>query len=282
MDPRLAQATGGSDVTHRKSFSASGHDRPESLHLSCLEPNRRGPPTIFSVVSRVFSLMKESEMKDKLVMFLLMMASLLIVNGCATNRGILNLRPTIVQQPASGQLVKIESVRDIRVFELRPRRPSIPSLRNGEITNRAITTRAIARKRNTYGKALGDILLPEGRTVEDVVAEVLTSTFREAGYRVVSPNDPEAGSAVPIKAEVEQFWSWFTPGMWAISLEFEARVKISGNISPFQRGEVVRGYVRRRGQAANTRAWDTTINQGIGLLSNNIKSRLRGLPVSQE
>ena len=98
-------------------------------------------------------------------------ALLLLVSGCATNRGIIDVRVTPTPDPQGKVMVKIVRVTDQRTFELRPDVASIPSLKDGQIDNKAITSRAIARKRNGYGKALGDILLPEGRTVEDLVEE---------------------------------------------------------------------------------------------------------------
>lgn len=48
---------------------------------------------------------------------------------------------------ATGPTVMIAEVLDVRPFELAPREPSIPSLRDEDIQNTAITSRAIACKR---------------------------------------------------------------------------------------------------------------------------------------
>lgn len=72
-------------------------------------------------------------------------------------------------------------VTDRRVFEADPDDPSTPSLKGGEIHNTATTSRAIARKRGGFGKAWGDILLPEGRTVAHLMEEALTRAFQDAG-----------------------------------------------------------------------------------------------------
>jgi hypothetical protein len=173
-------------------------------------------------------------------------------------------------------MVKIERVTDQRVFELAPSSPSIPSLKLGEIDNPEITSRAIARKRNTYGKAIGDILLPPGRTVQDVVTEALTRSFREAGYQVVTEDDASAATALPVEADIEQFWSWFTPGFWTISLEFEARVKITADIEPFEQGDEIRGYVKLKGQVAGTKAWMNVMSKGMEDFTNNLTTRLKG------
>lgn len=198
----------------------------------------------------------------------------LLGSGCATNRGILDVRITQPQNPASSRAVTIVRVNDNRVFKASPRTASIPSLKGGKIEDKAITSRAIARKRNTYGKALGDILLPEGRTVELVVREALVKSFREAGYRVIDDATGSTDKAVPIEADIEQFWSWCTPGFWAVSLEFEAKVKVKGDVPSFKNGETVRGYVELHSQAAGTKAWLNTINKGIDAFIEQVKKRL--------
>lgn len=200
----------------------------------------------------------------------------LLGSGCATNRGVLDVRINKLQNPASGRTVTILRVTDNRVFEESPSIPSIPSLKGGEIGNKAITSRAIARKRNGYGKALGDILLPEGRTVENVVQEALVKSFREAGYRVIDDTTElkDNDKAVPIEADIEQFWSWFTPGFWAVSLQFEAKVKIKGDVLGFNDGETVRGYVKLHTQGAGSRAWLSTINKGMEAFIEEVKKHL--------
>jgi hypothetical protein len=193
--------------------------------------------------------------------------------GCATNRGILDVRTNETPNPASGRAVIIH-VTDSRKFESAPKLASIPSLKGNEIGNKAITSRAIARKRNGYGKAMGDILLPEGRTVEVLVKESLAKSFRESGYRVVNDPAESKDNAVPIEADIEQFWSWVTPGFWSISMEFEAKVRIKGDIPPFKDGETIRGYVKLHTQAAGTRAWLNTVNKGLDAFTGEVKKRL--------
>jgi len=203
------------------------------------------------------------------------LASILLFGlvGCATNRGILDVRISEPPNPASGRAVTIH-VTDSRKFESAPKVASIPSLKGNEIGDKAITSRAIARKRNGYGKAIGDILLPEGRTVEVLVKEALVKSFRESGYRVINDAADSKDIAVPIEADIEQFWSWVTPGFWSISMEFEAKVNIKGEVPPFKDGETVCGYVELHTQAAGTRAWLNTINKGLDVFTGEVKKRL--------
>ena len=196
--------------------------------------------------------------------------------GCATNRGIMDVRVQVAPDTPSAKVVKIVSVTDNRVFELKPKSASIPSLKDGGIDNKAITSRAIARKRNAYGKALGDIVLPEGRTVCELVKESLTRSFREKGYSVIEPTAPGADKAIPVQAEILQFWSWFTPGFWALSLEFEATVEIKADqVLLHGQDQKVRGYVQLHSQAATTKAWMNTIQKGLQDLNEKVKAELR-------
>ena len=142
----------------------------------------------------------------------------IVLASCASNRGRLDVR--VQQSPAAAANavpLKIVAVTDKRVFQINPRQPSIPSLKHGEINNPAITKRAIARKRGGFGMAVGDILLPEGRTVEDVTRETLVKALTKKGYRVLKPGDPGYEDAPALSAEIHQFWSWFTPGFWRMA-----------------------------------------------------------------
>jgi predicted small secreted protein len=71
----------------------------------------------------------------------------LVVAGCATSRGVLDIQVPDSPNSTSSRAVKITEVVDRRVFEIRPKAPSIPSLKNNEINDPSITLRAVARKR---------------------------------------------------------------------------------------------------------------------------------------
>jgi len=218
---------------------------------------------------------KKEKMRFRSVWWAWAVAGLVLLgSGCATSRGILDVRVNLPQDPSSGKVVSIVRVTDHRQFEEAPRDASIPSLKGKEIGDPSITSRAIGRKRNAYGKALGDILLPEGRTVEDLVREALTRSFREAGYRVIDNPASSKEKATPVEADIEQFWSWLTPGFWSLSLQFEAKVRIKGNVGPFKTGQTVSGHVELHSQAASTGAWLNTVNKGIDAFVQEVNKQL--------
>jgi hypothetical protein len=197
----------------------------------------------------------------------------LALGGCATSRSEIKLNsPPIASAPASGAVkgaVFIRSVTDKRVFEVAPSEPSTPSLGfEGAAQATAETkARAIGRKRNSYGKALGDVLLEDGQTVTGVVRDNIAAAFAQAGYRVET--DPMAASVpMVLDVEIKKFWAWFQPGFWAITLtsEIEADVKLAGAAKV--NTLTVRAEDKR--QAATDSAWMEIVDQALADLRTQV------------
>jgi hypothetical protein len=210
----------------------------------------------------------------------LLLAAVVIVGvgGCAATRSTFDVTGASADQGtlASTAYVSIVRVTDKRVFEANPRNPSTPSLEKPEdLNNRAITARAIARKRGGYGNAMADILLPEGRTVELVVREAVTKALREKGYRVVEPASPEAAKALPLEVDIQQFWMWMTPGFFAITLEQRGIVSMNSVALVGGEAVVVKGYAKVSTMAATDEEWKKTITLGVSDLTENVKTKLR-------
>jgi len=145
-----------------------------------------------------------------------------VLAGCATSRSEIALAsPTAAgpKAPSNGRTVVIRHIKDERVFEQAPGEPSTPSLGLGGVAQAtdAVKARAIARKRNGYGQALGDVVLPEGRTVVGLVRENLTAAFEQAGYRVASAEQATAPPLTIVDVSIRKFWAWMRPGFWALT-----------------------------------------------------------------
>lgn len=132
--------------------------------------------------------------------------------GCATSRSEIKLGSPVATTPdataPTGRTAVIRSVKDERIFEQAPSEASTPSLgfEGAEKASAEVKARAIGRKRGGFGKALGDVLLQEGQTVESVVCENLAAALKQAGYQVISEGTP-GQSPVIIDARIKQFWS---------------------------------------------------------------------------
>lgn len=146
---------------------------------------------------------------------------LLFTTGCATNRGIVSLQqPLPVASSPNGKQIYIRSVSDRREFQENPKSQDIPSLGFGgsATASEDMKKRAIARKRNTYGKAMGDILLRDGQTVETVINEALLRSFTGQGYAVLKNAQEVTPDTLLIDTSINKFWAYMTPGFWAIRL----------------------------------------------------------------
>lgn len=197
----------------------------------------------------------------KLVNICLLAAGVLVLQGCATSRSIIS--PDAPSAPAAAAAyhgtVYIGTVTDNRIFEAAPSEASTPSLRGpvDAVTAAQTQPRAIGRKRNGYGKALGDVLLPEGESVANLIRQHAVVAFDEAGWRVVQ--SPDADHKVDIR--IDEFWAWFRPGFSAITLS--ANVKTLLTFSS-QLGEVTVGInAEDRRQLATEGAWKEIIEQAL-------------------
>lgn len=200
----------------------------------------------------------------------------ILVTGCAVGRGVLDVRVPEAANPDTTALVKITEVTDRRVFELDPPMPSTPSLKDGEINDRAVTSRAVARKRGGYGNAMGDIVLPEGRTVAQLTREVLAKALRQAGYRVVAEGEPGYAGARPLGASIWQFWAWVTPGAFLVAVEHQALLELEGDWPLADRTREVRCYARvTSALGATTSLWEEAFQASLADLVANLEAALK-------
>lgn len=199
-----------------------------------------------------------------------------ILSGCALGRSVLDIEAPPVAAVSVGQPVKIVEVKDARVFSASPKDPSQPSLSEAaEIGNVAITARAIGRKRNGYGAALGDFVLPENRTVSDLVKAAATKALQEKGYRVVDASAPDYASAAPVMLTVEQFWAWFTPGMFSVTMSFDSQVTMTGAQVMSPNPSTARGQASTGGMAAMESDWKQIIVSGLADLTAKLKGVIK-------
>lgn len=155
--------------------------------------------------------------------------SALFFSGCATKRGEVALQvPTAKTEvaPSNGKQIYINSVVDKRFFELKPADPSTPSLDPSEAQDDAIKARAVGRKRNGYGMALGDILLSENQSVNSVVKDALKEALVDKGYQVIDNKEQITPQTYIADVKIVKFWSWMNMGFWALTLSCEIETKV--------------------------------------------------------
>lgn len=203
-----------------------------------------------------------------------------IFAGCATTRSEIKLSSAAAITPpqtTSGRVVVIRSVTDERLFEQAPDEPSTPSLGfEGALQASAeVKARAVARKRGGFGKAFGDVLLENGQTVAGLIQENLTTAFQQAGYRVASEVAAGTGPLV-VDVRIRQFWAWFQPGFWAITLSanIETELEVSGASSPTS----IKVHVEDSRQMATEGAWLEILEKALLAYRTQAASQLSAPP----
>ena len=203
---------------------------------------------------------------------ILAVAALVLLAGCATNRAEVDvLRPGDTQTPApsNGKKVYISAVDD-RVFQIKPSSFDTPSLKYDEIDDKSITERAIARKRNNFNMAIGDVLLPEGRTVSELVGNAVATAYRQAGYEVVS--SPGARDVSEVKVNIIEFWSWYSAeGVLDKVLRNKSLLQIKAPGTPVQ---TVKTLVSENVKVATDTDWKTITESGLEAITQETLKQL--------
>src|SRR5687767_6105633 len=124
----------------------------------------------------------------KHVFVLLAATVLLLETGCVTGRRsiALPIQPVAAVPPTKGD-IRISEVVDNRQFENKPSQPSTPSI-DGDVNTLSSEQKnvMIGRQRNTYGKAMGDVSLAPGDSVNKRVRALMEQGLQQRGYRVIS------------------------------------------------------------------------------------------------
>tara|TARA_B100000123_G_scaffold176006_1_gene130796 strand:- start:1267 stop:1932 length:666 start_codon:yes stop_codon:yes gene_type:complete len=200
------------------------------------------------------------------------------LGACATSRSVVQIEePDTIENPTEGVEVRILEVNDKRQFEIDPPRPDIPSLANDEIDDDAITARAYARKRNTYGMALGDVLIPEGKTVADAIAKTVENGFQAAGYRVLTPVDPNYDKAADVKVDIAEFWSWFEPGFWQVTVHNRSDITITTDAEIAPEPIKVTEHYRENMQMVLDSDWQASAIKALKQVRETITEQLQKL-----
>jgi hypothetical protein len=200
------------------------------------------------------------------------------LSACALGRSVVDIEPAPAATATNDAkaVAKITEVRDLRKFEASPRDPSSPSLgEESELSDPKITSRAFARKRGGFGNAAGDVVLPEGHTVADLVRAAAQRALQEKGYTVVDQSSPLYGNALPLAIDVEQFWAWFTPGVVEVTAEFKAAVTMKSDALTTSQPARATGYAKYGSVAVFESTWQHIVSTGLDDLTAKMKDGLK-------
>lgn len=203
---------------------------------------------------------------------ILAVVALVLLAGCATNRAEVDILPPGNSQtpaPSNGKKVYISTVDD-RVFQIKPSRFDIPSLKYDEIGDKSITERAIARKRNNYNMPIGDVLLPKGRTVSELVGDAVATAYRQAGYEVVGTSGTR--DVREVNVHIIEFWSWSTTeGVLDKVLQNKSFLQIKTQGAPVQN---VKTLVNEKVKVATDTDWKRVTEAGLEAITQETLKQL--------
>jgi len=216
----------------------------------------------------------------KLSLFII---SIFVLAGCATNRGYLDIAvPSGTLINSNGKQVYIRSIADNRQFQDNPPSADIPSLGFGGVNNITpeLKSRAIARKRNCYGKALGDIMLNEGQSAQKTIYAATRNALYSLGYAVVDRQEEVKPDAIIMDISIDKFWGYFLPGFWAISLKSEITTTNTIIVPKRENPLIIKATARNVCQIGNEANWKKVFRMVIDDFIENAKKELKNLDAS--
>jgi len=210
--------------------------------------------------------------KSKLALSLL---SILVISGCATNRSTLDIQiPKAQGSTSNGKQIYVNAVSDKRTFQVSPPNPDIPSLDPSEDQSDSIKSRAIGRKRNGFGKALGDMLLKDGETVESLTEKSIKRAFEEKGYSIIKSKDGITKDTYIVDANIQKFWAWMNPGFWQITLSSEITTDLTIKSPKGLANQQISVKASEGYQIAPESNWIEIIQRSLQLYIDDLKSKI--------
>lgn len=198
-------------------------------------------------------------------------ACALLLGGCVTGTRSVDLTmDSFVNEKTAVGEIYISDISDQRVFEQKPKEPSTPSVQGslaemskGQLSN------LIGRQRNSYGKGMGMVALPEGETVQKEMRKLLVEGLESRGYTVT--DNPEA--PIHLNVKISEFWAWFTPGAFAV--KFEAKINSELNFSGSTKQTITASSrSMNKAQIASDANWQLAYKRAFALFLEDLDKKL--------
>ena len=212
-------------------------------------------------------------MRNRSAMYLgAVFACALLASGCVTGRRVIPLEvPEGGASSGERGEIFIGAIEDGRKFENKPTSPSTPSIK-GNVDSLTPEQKQvfIARQRNGYGRAMGDVVLPDGQTVPERMRLLIKAGLASNGYKLTD----DSAASTSATARVDEFWGWFTPHF--ATLSFEANV--SATITIKRHGKTYelhpKGFGRNQGQVASNANWQVAYTRAFDDFLKSLDSEL--------
>jgi len=199
----------------------------------------------------------------------------LVVLACGGHAPVEVRVPQIANPTRPGTpALRIGKVEDRRRFVRRTGDGYEHSLQAGDPSDFAYTERVVGRSQAAGGPYLGEVLLTEGRSVAQLVAEAVALGFREADYAVLVPGDDGYDQAAPVDLHIRRFWVRMDTHRPAAVWDLKSEVYVRAPVAPFQEGGWVCGNAFVSAGGPGPGIWTTIVEKGLLALAGRLKATL--------
>ena len=109
-------------------------------------------------------------------------------------------------------------------------------------------------------------------------SEAVENGFRLGGYRVVHRGDPGVEGATRLTISIRQFWSWFQPGFWHVTVHNRCEIELKGALAVLAGGRTVTSETKENMGAVFESDWQKITSNGLKELTQNVTTAVMNKP----
>lgn len=214
-------------------------------------------------------------MKFRYIFFIVLFSSLFL-SGCATNRGIVDIKvprsKEILQD--NGKEIYIKLPVNQRKYEKDPIAHNVPSLNPRRTQMGSVKERAFGRKSNGYNERMGDVLLPRKKSVDRLVQNALQQAFVEKGFKVIDDEHNINEKTYIVSSDILTFWSWQDIDFLTEILSAEIATELVIESSEGMKRQLVAVKVVHRDPTVFERKWRVVMEDAVAVYIDAVKKQL--------
>lgn len=215
-------------------------------------------------------------MKLRYIFFTILFSSLFL-SGCATNRGIVDVKVTrskeVIQD--NGKEIYIKLPVNQRKYEKNPIAHNAPSLNPRRTQMGSVKERAFGRKSNGYNQRMGDVLLPRKKSVDRLVQNALQQAFLEKGFKVIDDEHNINEDTYIVSSDILTFWAWTDIGFSTELLSAEIATELVIESSEGMKRQLVAVKVVHRDPTVFERKWRGVMEDAVAIYIDAVKKQLK-------
>lgn len=215
-------------------------------------------------------------MKLRCIFFIVLFSSLFL-SGCATNRGIVDVKVTrskeVIQD--NGKEIYIKLPVNQRKYEKNPIAHNVSSLNPRRTQTGSVKERAFGRKSNSYNQRIGDVLLPRKKSVDRLVQNALQQAFVEKGFKIIEDEHLINEKTYIVSSEILTFWAWHDMDFLTIILSAEIATELVIESSEGMKRQLVAVKVVHRDPTAFERRWRVVMEDAVAVYIDAVKKQLK-------